>query len=185
MLPEGLDVGLGSDCEAALDDERAQPAGGGDRVPQRLPETLPALLVGPGIDAEFFQGRPHGGDERAQVLRGKVLESSVEHPVEVQLLHRAGAPLGPCDDPRGVDSVVAKRSPPPKSVRHGPRPLELISKVDLERPVQRARIPGAVELGPLLADQGEGAPHPVVVPDRSKDRHEQLLREVSDVFFLF
>ena len=33
-LPEGLDVGLGSFAEDALDEKRAQPAGGDDRGPQ-------------------------------------------------------------------------------------------------------------------------------------------------------
>jgi hypothetical protein len=48
--------------------------------------------------------------------------------------------------------------------------------------VQRARVLRAVELIPGLADQGEGAPHPVQVVDRLKDRHEQLRREVVDGF---
>ena len=40
-----------------------------------------------------------------QVLRAEVFESSLDFPVEVQLAHRAGAPLGPRDNPRGVDRV--------------------------------------------------------------------------------
>ena len=48
--------------------------------------------------------------------------------------------------------------------------------------MQRARVPGAVELRPLLADARDGVPHPAQVVDRNKDRHEQLLREVVDEF---
>ena len=43
-LPEGLDVGLGSFAEDALDEKRAHPAGRDDRVPQRLPERLSLLI---------------------------------------------------------------------------------------------------------------------------------------------
>ena len=46
--------------------------------------------------------------------------------------------------------------------------------------MQRARILRAVELSPPLADAGDGVSHPAAVPDRNKDRHEQLLREVGD-----
>jgi hypothetical protein len=43
--------------------------------------------------------------------------------------------------------------------------------------MQGAGVPRAVELVPGLADEGDGAPHPVQVPDRIKDRHEHLFRE--------
>ncbi len=46
--------------------------------------------------------------------------------------------------------------------------------------MQRARILRAVELIPLLADAGYGVPHPAQVPDRLKDRHEPIIREVGD-----
>jgi hypothetical protein len=59
--------------------------------------------------------------------------------------------------------------------RHG-----LLQKVDLERLVQRTRVLRAVELSPLLAEAGGGVPHIAQVPDRLKDRHEHVIREVGD-----
>ena len=171
-LPEGLDVGLGN--AGFLDDERVQPAGGGDKVPQRLPETLLILLVEAPTNPKFGLRRGRDGDEPAQVLRAEVFLSWAVFPREVQSTHRAGAPLGPLDDPRGVENKAAKRPP----LRRGPRPL--FPKVDLERLVQRARVLRAVDLSPLLADQGDGVPHPALVRDRNKHRHEHIIREVID-----
>ena len=58
------------------------------------------------------------------------------------------------------------------------RTLDLSPKVDLERLAQRARVLRVVELSPVLADAGDGVPHPPLVLERNKDRHNQLLREV-------
>ena len=52
-LPEGLDVGLKNFSGDALDDERAQPTGGDDGFPQRLPERLLAQLFEAATNPKF------------------------------------------------------------------------------------------------------------------------------------
>ena len=46
--------------------------------------------------------------------------------------------------------------------------------------MQRARVPRAVDLVPLLADAGDGVPDPGLVIGRHQDGHEDLPREVVD-----
>ena len=77
-LPEGLDVDLGNVGEAAVDDKRAQPAGGSERGRQRVPKGLfEQLAEARTAQPELGPGGARDGDEPSQVPGGKVLEGAV------------------------------------------------------------------------------------------------------------
>ena len=173
--PEGLEA-FDSVGEDALDPERTQLTRGDDMGLQLVPERPPEQLVLIESNVDFGQRRGNGGGELAQLPRGEHLEIFVVRLEDVQLAHRAGAPLGPRDDPRGVDTRAVLRL----LVRVRQRSRHLFVKVDLERLVQGARVLRAVELSPGLADEGDGVPHHDLVADRHKDGHELVVREVVD-----